>query len=86
MTLRHVHRSGNASPSNLQEGSTANIVGLSTAESLDTSRGDILVSIMIEQTGSLPVSVLWPNGQRDHTRRIRHVVTEGHFKGLCVNA
>lgn len=36
--------------------------------------------------GSLPVSVLWPNGQRDHTRGICHVVTEGHFKGLCVYA
>lgn len=32
------------------------------------------------------MSVLWPNGQRDHTRGICHVVTEGHFKGLCVYA
>lgn len=36
--------------------------------------------------GSLPVLVLWPNGQRDHTRGICHVVTEGHFKGLRVYA
>lgn len=32
------------------------------------------------------MSVLWPNGQRDHTRGTCHVVTEGHFKGLCVYA
>lgn len=54
MTLRHVHRSGYASQGNLQEGSTA--------ESLDTSRGDILVSRMIEQpTGVGPVAK-WTEG------------------------
>jgi len=45
-------------------------------ESLGTSQRERLVSIMT------PVSVLWPNGQRAPSRGVRHVGTEGHFKGL----